>query len=562
MLTVEEYGRIRRAYRGGMSIRGIARTFHHSRRKIREMLKEAYPNGYTRRRPAVCPVGDALRERVRGILKEDAGAPRKQCHTARQIYRRLSGEGYAGSERTIRRVVAEQRRVGRELYLPLVQDPGLRVEADFGEAEVDFPWGRTTAHLLVLSWSYSSCPFVMAFPTERTEAILEGVSSGLEFYGCVPKEVWWDNPRTVVGRIYRGRRRDPTTEWQRLANHYVFDPKFCLCGKGNEKPRAEGLVKYFRKRWLVPVPSFGSWEEFNAYLRECCLADRARRVGKRTVSIAEQWEEERAVAAPLPPYRYDACVREETRGDHQQLVVYDSVCYSVPSGYAFQPVTLKARVHEIEIVYRERTIARHARSYERGAKVLDPLHYLPTLERKPGALDHVECLRKWELPSVFTRLREDLERRWEGSSRGTREYIQVLRLHERFSTPAIAEAAGFCLERGCAGVDSIRLRLEQQLLSPPQEIPCLDLTSHPELAQVELPPVGLEHYNQLLDENMPAASHAEFHVSTPNEEPVQTAPWENPERYLPQTGGVQYERDFDFAVADVSEAVALAGDGP
>jgi hypothetical protein len=322
------------------------------------------------------------------------------------------------------------------------------------------------------------------------------------------------------------------------------------------------LVKYFRKRWLVPVPSFGSWEEFNAYLRECCLADRARKVGKRTVSIAEQWEEERAAAAPLPTYRYDACVREETRGDHQQLVVYDSVCYSMPAEYAFQPVTLKARVHEIEIVYRERTIARHTRSYERGAKVLDPLHYLSTLERKPGALDYVECLRKWDLPPVFTQLREDLERRWEGGSRETREYIQVLRLHERFSTQAIAKAAEFCLERGCAGVDSIRLRLEQQLLTPLQETPCLDLSSHPELAQVDLPPVGLEHYNRLLDETMPATRPIAFHVSAQAEESLQTAPWENPERYLPQTGGVPYERDFDFAVADLSEAVALAGDGP
>ncbi len=88
----------------------------------------------------MCPVGDMLRERVRGILKEDEGTPRKQRHTARQIYWRLWEEGYAGSERTIRRVVAEQRRGGRELYLLQVQDPGLWVEADFGEAEVDFHW--------------------------------------------------------------------------------------------------------------------------------------------------------------------------------------------------------------------------------------------------------------------------------------------------------------------------------------------------------------------------------------------------------------------------------------
>ncbi len=36
MLKVEEYGRICRAYRDGMSIREIARTYGHSRRKIRE----------------------------------------------------------------------------------------------------------------------------------------------------------------------------------------------------------------------------------------------------------------------------------------------------------------------------------------------------------------------------------------------------------------------------------------------------------------------------------------------------------------------------------------------
>ena len=38
MLTVDGYGRIRRAHRDGMSIREIAREFHHSRYKVREVL--------------------------------------------------------------------------------------------------------------------------------------------------------------------------------------------------------------------------------------------------------------------------------------------------------------------------------------------------------------------------------------------------------------------------------------------------------------------------------------------------------------------------------------------
>jgi hypothetical protein len=55
MLTVYQYGDIRRAYRDGMSIRVIATTFHHSRRKVWEILAEGQPRPYTRTRPAPTP---------------------------------------------------------------------------------------------------------------------------------------------------------------------------------------------------------------------------------------------------------------------------------------------------------------------------------------------------------------------------------------------------------------------------------------------------------------------------------------------------------------------------
>ena len=47
MLTVEDYARIRRAYRDETSIREIARRCHHSRRKVREALREPEPRGHT-----------------------------------------------------------------------------------------------------------------------------------------------------------------------------------------------------------------------------------------------------------------------------------------------------------------------------------------------------------------------------------------------------------------------------------------------------------------------------------------------------------------------------------
>lgn len=55
MLTVDQYGQIRRAHRDGMGVREIARTFHHSRRKIREVLQQAESRPYTRQKPATAP---------------------------------------------------------------------------------------------------------------------------------------------------------------------------------------------------------------------------------------------------------------------------------------------------------------------------------------------------------------------------------------------------------------------------------------------------------------------------------------------------------------------------
>src|SRR5438477_605523 len=97
MLTVDQYGDIRRAHRDGMSIRDIARTFHHSRRKVRHILAEALPTPYTRRQPPPAPVLGAFHAAIDAILAEDGHAPPKQRHTAMQLYRRLRDEqGYQG----------------------------------------------------------------------------------------------------------------------------------------------------------------------------------------------------------------------------------------------------------------------------------------------------------------------------------------------------------------------------------------------------------------------------------------------------------------------------------
>ena len=68
MLTVDDYGRIRRAHRDGMSIRAIARTLHHSRRKVREALACPEPRPYTRSKDPPAPKLGPLKPIIDEIL--------------------------------------------------------------------------------------------------------------------------------------------------------------------------------------------------------------------------------------------------------------------------------------------------------------------------------------------------------------------------------------------------------------------------------------------------------------------------------------------------------------
>ncbi len=229
MLTVDDYGRIRRAHRNGMSIRAIARTLHHSRRKIREVLACPEPRPYTRTKDPPAPKLGPLHPIIDEVLKADEKAPPKQRHTAAQIFRRLRDEhGYIGGYDQVRRYVGRHRRRQRETFIPLVHEPGQRLECDFGHIYVDFPEGRRQVPVLLPTWAYSYCPFAMALPTERTEAILAGMVEAFAFFDCVPREVWWDNPKTVATAILKGRSRTLNQRYAALASHYVFEPLFCM----------------------------------------------------------------------------------------------------------------------------------------------------------------------------------------------------------------------------------------------------------------------------------------------------------------------------------------------
>ena len=408
MLTVDDYGAIRRARRDGKSIRQIASEFRHSRNTIRKILKQAEPNPLPSTRDRFAPLLGPVQAVIDQILIDDETAPPKQRHTAAQIFRRLRDEhGYRGGYAQVQRYLRKHRRRHQETFIPLGHLPGQRLEADFGHIHVDFPEGRRLVPFLVTAWAYSNAPFVLALPFERTEAILEGMVAAFEFFGAVPKEVWWDNPRTVATLILLGRERQLQPRYAALASHYVFSPLFCMPARGNEKPDAEGTVKAVQKRFATPVPRVADLDELNTFFRKRCEAERDRVVQSLSgpFTIKDRLAEDLAAAAPLPRHRFDPCViKPAVAVDKYQTVAFDCNRYSVPRRYAFEMVTVKGYVDRVVIVAKGQVVATHERSLEKQTMILDPLHFLATLDRKPGALDHCAGLPRLEASRVLRRL--------------------------------------------------------------------------------------------------------------------------------------------------------------
>ena len=494
MYRVDVYLRIRRAVMvEGVSIREAARTFGLHRDTVRKMLAYSVPPGYRRQTPPRRPKLEPYTGVIDQILERDHGVPKKQRHTAKRIFERLRDEyGFGGGYTTLKDYVREHRRRTREMFVPLSHAPG-HAQCDFGEALVVIGGVERKAHCFVLDLPHSDGCFVKAYPAESTEAFPDGHVSAFAFLGGVPRSILYDNTKLAVARIPGDGRRKRTRAFTELQSHYLFDDRFGRPAKGNDKGKVEGMVGYVRRNFLVPVPSFESFDALNAHLERRCLERMDARLRGHSESIGQRMERDLDALLPLPPVRYDACEKQAGRVSSLSLVRYKTNDYSVPVAYGHRDVPVRGYVDQVVISCGPEIIASHPRSYERDDFVYDPIHYLPFLEQKTGALDQAAPLQDWDLPEEFARLRRLLESRM--GQRGKREYVQVLRLLESFSMGEVHSAIKDALRLGAISFDAVKHLVLCRLEGRP---PRLDLELYPYLPKAMVSTTSTREYMSLL----------------------------------------------------------------
>ena len=171
---------------------------------------------------------------------------------------------------------------------------------------------------------------------------------------------------------------------------------------------------------------------------------------------------------------------------------FDRNRYSVPRACAFQTVMVKGYVEHIEVVAGGAVVARHARRYGRDEQILDPLHYLAALGRRPAALDHAPVLRDWQLAACFTQLRDALEKRL-GKAAG-RHFVRVLQLLGEHPMERVQAVIETCLAKGELDAERIIAQVQRQAALN-HGAPSLETIA---LCQYQVPRPELSRFDQLL----------------------------------------------------------------
>ena len=435
MLSMNQYDFIRTGYRlYKKPIKQLVRETGHSRNTIRKVISNEYV-GYSSRKSQPMPVLGDYHSRIDCWLEADKDNPEKQRHTARRIYNRLKEEyGFSGCESNVRRYVREaKRRIGlgsEKAFIP--SDPMFAREAemDWGTATAIIAGQRQKVHVFVMRPRYSGKPFVCCYSCERQQVLFDGHMRAFAFFGGIFETIVYDNLKTAVKKILRGKSRIEQESFTKFRSYYNFQALFCNRNSGHEKGGVEGLVGFSRRNFMVPLPEAPSIEALNEMLLKRCIAYGDHVIAGRDRPVQALYEAEKSHLIPLPDIPFNNIQIMSAKVNRYSTAIIDRNRYSVPTQCVGITVRVELTGTHVTIYANSKQIARHRRLYGSGKWQLNPDHYLSLLQKRPGAFHSARPIRQWRVfwPAALERLLESFQSR-QGTTEGIKDFINVLMLY-------------------------------------------------------------------------------------------------------------------------------------
>lgn len=169
--------------------------------------------------------------------------------SAKRLFDEVSAAGYAGGYTRVRDYVRQVRpREPAEAVVRFETPAGRQGQVDFGTFRL--PWGRRHALLVVLG--YSRLLWLRFYRRQTMAVLMEGLENAFASFGGVPRELLFDQMRSVVISDERigGGTLMLNAEFLRFAAHWGFTPRSCRPYRARTKGKVERPIRYLRESFF------------------------------------------------------------------------------------------------------------------------------------------------------------------------------------------------------------------------------------------------------------------------------------------------------------------------
>jgi transposase len=460
--------KIRRMYfRDKVPLRDISRRTGLSRNTLRhwlrqgEMREPSYP-------PRTVPsILDPYKEQLISWLRTDSHRPKRDRRTAKVLFQLLQAQGYPGGYARVAIFAKQWREAGgatpnRPAFIPLRFAPGEAFQFDWSCEYAVISGMRRRLEVAHIKLAHSRAFLVVAYPLQTHEMLFDAHARAFEAFGGVPRRGIYDNMKTAVDKVGRGKERTVNARFLAMTGHYLFEPEFCNRAAGWEKGIVEKNVQDRRRQlWAgANARHWSSLADLNDWLASQC---RAAWVDMRhpdcpDLTLQSVLEDEQPHLM-VNPKSFDGYIEHPVRVSATALIHCQRNRYSVPAELAHQVISLRMYPWELVLVAEGEEVARHQRTFERYQTIYNWRHYIGILQRKPGALRNGAPFS--EMPEPLQTLQRHLLRH----DGGDREMAQVLAAVATQGLEPVLVAVELALESGNISGDHI-LNVVARLQSP------------------------------------------------------------------------------------------------
>jgi transposase len=400
---------------------------------------------------------------------------------AQQVYGWLRERGIKISYPAVVTYTRQFRKKIKKLYHPLTFLAGEEAQVDW--FIIHHPkLGRLYCFVFILS--YSRYLFAHLFSRSSFEFFIEGHLMAFSAIGGITHAIRYDNLSSVVLRRRPELQLNP--RFLEFSRHYNIEIRLCNPGAGNEKGRAERVIRSLRETFFNTMESCSSLKALNQALHQ--WVDRKNNTTHRTTEKKpiELLKEEKLRPLPEKPYT-NVLIHPPVKTTKTAMMIFDNNSYSVPDYLVGKSLSIHSTPERVMIYDGPKQVASHPRCFEKGRQIINPLHRSFTKLSQKAKIERIYEVIQGLHPILSDFL---LKNQLCGEDPKMTAY-EIFKLMKTHSRAMLASVAGECLKKKSPRLRTFLSYLHREPSEGEEVSP-----QKGELLNISYKPRGLEVYDE------------------------------------------------------------------